>query len=154
MKTFDFAPYGDVKRTIKYLDRTIDFETGTFQVQRIGVNPIITFEATYQGTAKRISEIEDFYNEHRKSERFYFIYNKEQYTCQFTSDFASTDSFGYVRGETGNIRVIVKKQVTLTMRVCNDLNVTIVDENNNPTSTKVNIISKKMITDLYEGDNQ
>ena len=119
MKTFDFQPYGDVKRTIKYLDRTIDFETGTFQVQRIGVNPIITFEATYQGTAKRISEIEDFYNEHRKSERFLFSYDGINYTCQFTSDFASTDSFGYIRGETGNIKAVVKKQVTLTMRAVN-----------------------------------
>ena len=119
MKTFDFKPYGDVKRTIKYLDRTIDFETGAFQVQRIGVNAIITFEATFQGSTKTMNEIESFYNEHRKSERFLFNYDNANYTCQFTSDFSCTDSFGYVRGETGNIKVIVKKQVTLTMRVVN-----------------------------------
>jgi phage-related protein len=119
LKTFNFNAYGDVKRTIRYMDRTIDFETGTFQVQRIGVRPIITFEGTYQGSAKKMKEIEDFYNQHRKSERFLFPYDGVNYTCQFTSDFSCTDSFGYTRGEVGNIRVIVKKQVSLTMRVVN-----------------------------------
>lgn len=150
LKTFDFQPYGDVKRTIKYLDRTIDYETGAVQVQRVGVNPIIMFEATYQGTAKRMNEIQDFYNEHRKSERFAFPYDGVNYTCQFTSDFACTDSFGYVRGERGNVKVIVKKQVTLTMRVCADSNVVIIDNDNKPTSTKINLITEKMIKDLYE----
>lgn len=119
METFDFKPYGEVKKNIRYLDRTIDFETGAFQVQRIGVNPIITFEATYQGTNEQMKKIEAFYNKHRKSERFYFIYNGEQYTCQFTGDYSSNDTLGFIRVGNDIVKAVVKSSVTLSMRVVN-----------------------------------
>lgn len=115
MKKFDFKPRGDVKRTIRYLDRTIDFETGTFQVQRVGVNPIITFEGTYEGTGASLKDLENFYLEHRKTERFLFEYDGKEYTCQFTSDYSPTDTWGW--SQQG--RIIAKTSVTLSMRVIN-----------------------------------
>ena len=66
MENFDFTPYGEVKKNTSYLDRIIDFESGSFQVQKVGINPIINFEATYQGTNEKMQKIEDFYNRHRK----------------------------------------------------------------------------------------
>lgn len=113
MKTFDFLHFGDVKRSIHYLDRIIDFETGAFQTQKVGVKPIITFEVNYQGSKDKIKQIEDFYNEHRKSEKFYYIYNGEQFVVQFTSDYSPTDTWGWT--EQG--KMIAKVSVTLTMRV-------------------------------------
>ena len=119
MKKLDFTPYGDVKKNVHYLDRTIEFETGSFQVQRVGVKPITTFEVTYQGTGKQLKTLEDFYNEHRKSERFLFEYNGKEYTCQFTSDYVPTESFGFIRKNGMISRAIVKINVTLTLRVVN-----------------------------------
>lgn len=119
MKKFDFTPYGDVKRTVHYLDRTIDFETGAFQVQRVGVHPIITFEATYQGTKEQMKKIEDFYLEHRKSERFLFDYDGTEYTCQFTADYSPTDSLGFVYKGRDIVKTVVKSSVNLSMRVVN-----------------------------------
>ena len=113
METFNFTPKGEVKRTVRFLDRTIDFETGAFQVQRIGVNPIITFEMSFEGNGESLTPLEEFYLEHRKSEKFLFNYNGEQYTCQFTSDYTPTDKWGW--DKTG--RVIGKMTVTLQMRV-------------------------------------
>lgn len=60
MKKLDFTPYGDVKKNIHYLDRTIEFETGSFQVQKVGLKPIITFEVSYQGTGKQLKALEEF----------------------------------------------------------------------------------------------
>lgn len=119
METFNFTPYGDVKKNVQYLDRTIDFETGSFQVQKVGVNPIITFEATYQGTYEQIAQIEAFYNRHRKSERFNFVYNGETYVCQFTSNYSSTESLGFVRKNNIIEKVVVKVNVSLSFRVVN-----------------------------------
>lgn len=115
METFDFSHYGDVKRSIRYLDRTIDFESGAFQVQKVGVNPITSFEFTYQGSETKLREIEDFYNRHRKSEKFTLPYNGMNYTCQFTSDYNPTDTWGF--DSLG--KIIAKVSVTLSMRVCN-----------------------------------
>lgn len=119
LESFDFTPYGEVKKNTKYLDRVIDFESGSFQVQKVGINPIITFEATYQGTNEQMQKIEDFYNRHRKSERFFFTYNGNKYTCQFTTDYSNTDILGFVRNNNGNIKQVVKSSVTLGMRVVN-----------------------------------
>lgn len=119
LESFDFTPYGEVKKNTKYLDRVIDFESGSFQVQKVGINPIITFEATYQGTNEQMQKIEDFYNRHRKSERFYFTYNGNTYTCQFTTDYSNTDILGFVRNNNGTIKQVVKSSVTLGMRVVN-----------------------------------
>ena len=119
LESFDFTPYGEVKKNTRYLDRVIDFESGSFQVQKVGINPIITFEATYQGTNEQMQKIEDFYNRHRKSERFYFTYNGNTYTCQFTTDYSNTDILGFVRNNNGTIKQVVKSSVTLGMRVVN-----------------------------------
>lgn len=119
LESFDFTPYGEVKKNTKYLDRVIDFESGSFQVQKVGINPIITFEATYQGTNEQMQKIEDFYNRHRKSERFYFTYNGNKYTCQFTTDYSNTDILGFVRNNNRTIKQVVKSSVTLGMRVVN-----------------------------------
>lgn len=119
LESFDFTPYGEVKKNTKYLDRVIDFESGSFQVQKVGINPIITFEATYQGTNEQMQKIEDFYNRHRKSERFFFTYNGNKYTCQFTTDYSNTDILGFVRNNNGTIKQVVKSSVTLGMRVVN-----------------------------------
>ena len=45
---------------IHYLDRTIEFETGSFQVQKVGLKPITTFEVSYQGTGKQLKALEEF----------------------------------------------------------------------------------------------
>ena len=90
MKTFAFTPKSEVKRSVRYLDRTIEFESGAFQVQEVGVNPIITFQMTFESIAAEMAAVEAFYLEHRKSKRFYFNYNGEQFVCQFTSDYAPT----------------------------------------------------------------
>lgn len=119
LESFDFTPYGEVKKNTRYLDRVIDFESGSFQVQKVGINPIITFEATYQGTNEQMQKIEDFYNRHRKSERFFFTYNGNKYTCQFTTDYSNTDILGFVRNNNGTIKQVVKSSVTLGMRVVN-----------------------------------
>lgn len=119
LESFDFTPYGEVKKNTKYLDRVIDFESGSFQVQKVGINPIITFEATYQGTNEQMQKIEDFYNRHRKSERFFFTYNGNKYTCQFTTDYSNTDILGFVRNNNGTIKQVVKSSVNLGMRVVN-----------------------------------
>ena len=119
MESFDFTPYGEVKKNTRYLDRVINFESGSFQVQKVGINPIITFEATYQGTNEQMQKIEDFYNRHRKSERFFFTYNGNKYTCQFTTDYSNTDILGFVRHNNGTIKQVVKSSVTLGMRVVN-----------------------------------
>lgn len=115
MKTFSFTPKGDVKRNIRYLDRTVEFESGSFQVQQVGINPIITFQVAFENIASEMSKIEEFYLEHRKSGRFYFNYNGKQYVCQFTSDYAPTDTWGF--DERG--RIIGKISVELTLRVVN-----------------------------------
>ena len=111
LKKFSFIPRGEVKRTVRFLDRTIDFETGAFQVQRLGVNPITTFEMQFEG--KQLDDLEAFYLEHRKSEQFLFDYNGEEYTCQFTSDYNPTEKWGFDT----NGRVIGKTTVTIQMRV-------------------------------------
>lgn len=111
LKTFNFTPKGEVKRTVRFLDRTIDYESGAFQVQKLGVYPIETFECQFEG--KQLDELEAFYIEHRKSERFLFNYNGEQFTCQFTSDYAPTEKWGFDT----NGRIIGKTTVTLQMRV-------------------------------------
>lgn len=115
MKTFNFSPKGDIKRNVHYLDRTIEFESGSFQVQKVGVKPIVTFEMTFEGTSKSLKPLEDFYFEHRKSERFLFDYFGTQYTCQFTGDYAPNDTIGWDR----NGKVIGRVSVTLTLRVVN-----------------------------------
>lgn len=115
MKTFTFTPKGEVKRSINYLDRTIEFESGSFQVQEVGIKPIITFQMAFESIAAEMAGLEAFYLEHRKSKRFYFNYNGEQYACQFTSDYAPTDTWGF--DERG--RIIGKISVELTLRVVN-----------------------------------
>ena len=67
MKTFTFTPRSEVKRSVQYLDRTIEFESGAFQVQEIGINPIITFQMTFESMAAEMALLEAFYMEHRKS---------------------------------------------------------------------------------------
>ena len=113
MDRFDFNPYGDVKRIKHPLDRTIDFESGAFQVQKVGVNPVITFEATYQGSKEKMKLIEDFYDAHGKTERFTFPYDGKDYTVQFTSDYSPTDTWGWDKSG----KIIAKVSVTLTVRV-------------------------------------
>ncbi len=113
VETFSFTPKGEVKRTVRFLDRTIDFETGAYQVQRLGVNPIITFELQFEGNGETLKPLEEFYLKHRKSEEFLFNYEGKEYTCTFTSDYAPTEKFGWDR--TG--RVIGKSTVTLQLRV-------------------------------------
>lgn len=115
MEVFDYANYGDVKRSIHYLDRTIEFESGAFQVQKVGINPIETFELTYQGTREQIKPIEEFYLLHRKSEEFLLPYDGTNYTVRFTSDFNPTDTWGW----SNSGKLIAKMSVTLTMRVVN-----------------------------------
>ena len=113
-RTFKFTPKGDVKRTIHYLDRTIDFESGAFQVQRVGVHPTITFECNFEGTGKSLRGLEEFYLKHGKHTNFYFWYDKKRYTVKFTSDYVPTDTWGW----DGNChKIIGKVAVTLTMRV-------------------------------------
>lgn len=116
MELFDFAHYGDVKRTKHSLTRTIDFETGAFQTQRVAVNPIISFEATYQGDKEFMKQIEEFWDRHEKHNMFQYQYDGEIYNCKFTSDYNPTDTWGYIDS---NGRTIAKSSVTLTMRVCN-----------------------------------
>ena len=115
MKTFDFEHYGEVKRAKHSLDRVIEYESGAFQTQRVGINPIVSFELTFQGSNEFIKEIEEFWDEHRKTEKFKYNYDGKEYTCKFTSDFNPTDTWGY--SERG--KIIAKVAVTLTMRVCN-----------------------------------
>lgn len=115
MEVFNFQPRGEVKRNIQFLDRTIDFENGAFQVQQVAVNPIITFEMTFEGTSKTLSELEDFYLKHRKTKRFMFFYFGREYICQFTSNYNPTESLGF----SNKNKVIGKVSVTLTMRVVN-----------------------------------
>ncbi|MBR3646621.1 MAG: hypothetical protein IKN54_09385 [Lachnospiraceae bacterium] len=113
MLTFNYAWQGDVKRTIRYLDRTIDFESGAFAVQEVGVEPIIMFQVSFNSTKDNLKDIENFYLIHRKSRRFIFVYDGEEYTCQFTSDWQSTDTWGFDE----NGRIIGAISVDLTMRV-------------------------------------
>ena len=114
MKTFNFPHYGEVKRSKRSLDRVIEYESGAFQTQRIGINPIVSFELNFQGSNEFIKEIEAFWDEHRKTEKFQFSYDGQDYTCKFTSDFNPTDTWGW--GADG--KIIAKVAVTLTMRVC------------------------------------
>ena len=58
MKTFNFVPRGDVRRTVQFLDRTIDFESGSFQVQKVGINPIETFEMSFEGNGVTLAPLE------------------------------------------------------------------------------------------------
>lgn len=113
METFDFTPKGDVKRSIHYLDRTIEFESGSFQIQRVGINPIITFDLEFEGTGDSLKPLENFYLAHRKSEIFKFLYDGVMYNVRFTSDYNPTDTWGW--DETG--RIIGKVTVSLSMRV-------------------------------------
>lgn len=115
MKTFDFPHYGEVKRTKRSLDRVIEYESGSFQTQRVGVNPIITFEATYQGSKEFMADIEAFWDEHRKTEKFKYIYDGVEYVCKFTSDYNPTDTWGWSE----NGKIIAKVSSSLSMRVCN-----------------------------------
>ncbi len=115
MQIFNFAWQGDVKRTLHYLDRTIDFESGAFAVQEVGIEPVLTFQVSFNSTKANLKEIEDFYLRHRKSRRFIFIYDGEEYTCQFTSDWQSNDTWGF--DESG--RIIGAISVDLTMRAVN-----------------------------------
>lgn len=113
MERFNFSPRGDVRRTVHYLDRTIDFESGAFQVQRVAVKPVITFEMTFEGTSETLKPLEEFYLKHRKTERFAFTYFNEDYICQFTSDYTPTETLGWNKYG----KFIGKISVTLTMRV-------------------------------------
>ena len=54
-----------------------------------------------------------------ENERFYFTYNGKKFVCQFTTDYGSTDTLGFVKSKTGAIKQIVKSSVTLGMRVVN-----------------------------------
>ncbi len=113
MQVFNFSWQGDVKRSIRYLDRTIDFESGAFAVQEVGVAPVVTFQVSFNSTKANLKEIEKFYLMHRKSKRFLFMYDNEEYVCQFTSDWQSNDTWGF--DEHG--RVLGSVSVDLTMRV-------------------------------------
>lgn len=115
-KTFKFTPKGDVKRSVRFLDRTIEFESGSFQTQRVGVNPIITFDCEFEGNGKSLCGLENFYLKHRKTEKFYFWYNDKRYVVKFTSDYNPTETWGWDE----NGRVIGRLTVSLSMRVVNE----------------------------------
>lgn len=113
MLTFTWAWQGDVKKVDHYNDRTIDYEGGSDAVQEVGVKPTVTFQLSFNSTKAKLDEIEKFYLLHRKSRAFYFTYEDKTYTCRFTSDYASTDTWGF--DSTG--KVVGAKAVELTMKV-------------------------------------
>lgn len=115
-KTFKFTPRGDVKRTVHFLDRTIEYESGAVQIQRVGVKPIITFDMEFQGTGESLRDLERFYLEHGKYKSFYFWYDHIRYVVKFTSDYNPTDTWGWNECQ----RIIGKVVVSLTMRVINE----------------------------------
>ena len=113
MQIFNFAWQGDVKRTLRYLDRTIDFESGAFAVQEVGIEPVLTFQVSFNSTKANLKEIEDLYLRHRKSRRFIFIYDGEEYTGQFTSDWQSNDTWGF--DESGRIIGAISVDLTIVL---------------------------------------
>jgi phage-related protein len=111
--TFTWSWQGDVKKNVHYFDRTINYEGGSDAVQEVAVKPMITFQLSFNSTKAKLDEIEKFYLLHRKSRAFYFTYEDETYTCRFTSDYNSTDTWGY--DNTG--KIVGSKAVELTMKV-------------------------------------
>ena len=112
MLTFDFAWQGDVRKTLHYNDRVIDYESGIDAVQEIGVSPVVSFEVSFNSTKANLEEIERFYLLHRKSKRFIFNYDGDTYVCRFTSDWQSSETWGF----NNEGRIVGSISVTLTMR--------------------------------------
>jgi phage-related protein len=122
LKTFAFTPKSEVKRSVRYLDRTIEFESGAFQVQEVGVNPIITFQMTFESIAAEMAAVEAFYLEHRKSKRFYFNYNGEQFGSdgiELSAHAISAPDHVNVQGRQFSNAEFNKMSVELTLRVVN-----------------------------------
>jgi phage-related protein len=118
--TFTWSWQGDVKKNVHYLDRTIDYEGGSDAVQEVAVKPMITFQLSFNSTKAKLDEIEKFYLLHRKSRAFYFTYEDETYTCRFTSDYNSTDTWGY--DNTGKIFPARAGMIPLTTFDINSVN--------------------------------
>lgn len=113
MLTFTWAWQGDVKKNVHYLDRTIDYDSGADAVQEVAIKPVVTFQLSFNSIKSTLDEIEKFYLLHRKSRAFYFTYESETYTCRFTSDYNSTDTWGF----NSSGKAVGSKSVELTMKV-------------------------------------
>ena len=84
MKTLKIPVRGEVKRNVDYGNRTVTFEGGTKQKQRLWVNPRITFTVNCEGNEDMRKYLVAFFDAvHGDFDKFYWTYDGETMTCRF-----------------------------------------------------------------------
>ena len=72
MPYFNFKVKRQRDKNIKWINRTIEYETGAVQTQGVTVNPIITWQLTLSGVGTEYDRACNFFNA-RKGSRKYFM---------------------------------------------------------------------------------
>lgn len=85
MKTLNLPVRGDVKRTVDYGTRTISYESGIKQKQRLWINPRITFSVNCEGSDDMRQYLIAFFDAvNGDYDKFQWTYDGETMTCRFT----------------------------------------------------------------------
>lgn len=84
METLNLVPRGDVQVDRDYGTRTVSFENGVKQYQRLWVTPRVTYSFTANGDKKMKTYLENFLEaRHGNYEPFYWNYEGERLIVRF-----------------------------------------------------------------------
>ena len=102
METLKIPVRGEVKRNVDYGVRTIQYESGVKQKQRLWINPRITFTVNCEGDEDMRKYLVAFFDAvHGDYDKFLWTYGGETMTCRFAEsklDITEIREYG-----TGNI---------------------------------------------------
>ena len=85
METLTLPVRGEVKRNVDYGTRTISYESGVKQKQRLWIKPRITFTVNCEGGEDMRKYLVAFFDTvHGDYDKFYWTYDGETMTCRFT----------------------------------------------------------------------
>ena len=113
METLKLPVRGEAKRTVDYGTRTITFEGGTKQKQRLWVNPRVTFTVNCEGGEDMRKYLVAFFDAvHGDYDKFYWTYEGTTMTCRFTDPKVEfTEIREYGTGNTVGYRATVNIEV-------------------------------------------
>jgi phage-related protein len=111
METLNLVPRGDVQVDREYGTRTVMFENGTKQHQRLWVSPRVIYSFTANGDKKMKTYLENFLEaRHGNYEPFYWNYEGETLIVRFAD---SKLSIKEIRGYAGEGTVGYEASITL-----------------------------------------
>ena len=116
METLKIPVRGEVKRNIDYGNRTVTFENGTKQKQRLWVSPRVTFTVNCEGNEDMRKYLVAFFDAvHGDYDKFYWTYEGTTMTCRFTdSKLDITEIREYGTGNTVGYKASFGIEVTRT----------------------------------------